>query len=99
MNDLGNKEIFAKNLQYYMKINKKDRTDVSRELDIPYSTLTDWCNAKIYPRIDKIQLLANYFSIQKADLVEDKTSRNENLNKFYMTPVYRTNFSRTTKLG
>lgn len=72
MSDLGNKEIFAKNLQYYMHLNKKTRNDVCRDLDIPYSTFTDWYNANIYPRIDKIQLLANYFGIQKSDLVENK---------------------------
>ena len=72
MGDLGNKEIFAKNLNYYMSINKKNRNDVCRDLDIPYSTFTDWCNANIYPRIDKIELLANYFDIKKSDLVENK---------------------------
>lgn len=72
MSDLGNKEIFAKNLQYYMTINKKDRNDVARDLDLPYTTITSWCKGEFYPRIDKIQLLANYFGIQKSDLVEDK---------------------------
>lgn len=74
MSDLGNKEIFAKNLQYYMSLNKKSRNDVCRDLEIPYSTFTDWYNANIYPRIDKIQLLANYFGIQKSDLVESKSN-------------------------
>ena len=73
MSDLGNKEIFAKNLQYYMSLNKKSRNDVCRDLEIPYSTFTDLYNANIYPRIDKIQLLANYFGIQKSDLVESKS--------------------------
>ena len=34
-------------------------------------TFSDWVNAKTYPRIDKIELMANYFGISKADLVED----------------------------
>lgn len=89
MSDLGNKEIFAKNLQYYMNLNNKTRNDVCRDLEIPYSTFTDWCNANIYPRIDKIQLLANYFGIQKSDLVEKKSNTKEiSLSKYYMCPVY-----------
>lgn len=80
MSDLGNKEIFAKNLKYYMDLNHKDRNDVARDLDLPYTTVTSWYNAEFYPRIDKIQLLANYFCIQKSDLVEDK-SQNINNNK------------------
>ncbi len=90
MGDLGNKEIFAKNLQYYMKLNNKTRSDVCRDLDIPYSTFTDWCNANIYPRIDKIQLLANYFSIQKADLVENKVKFDKLGNPVVTIPILGT---------
>lgn len=81
MSDLGNKEIFAKNLKYYMMINNKDRNDVARDLDLPYTTVTSWYNAEFYPRIDKIELLANYFCIKKSDLVENKEKENENMNK------------------
>lgn len=73
MSDLGNKEIFSKNLQYYMNINNKDRNEVARDLKIPYSTLADWYNGNKYPRIDKIQLLADYFDIKKSDLVEKRS--------------------------
>lgn len=76
MSDLGNKEIFAKNLKFYMELNKKDRNDIARDLELPYTTVTSWYNAEFYPRIDKIQLLANYFGIQKSDLVEDNSKRN-----------------------
>ena len=81
MSDLGNKKIFAKNLNYYMEINKKSRIEVCRDLEIPYSTYTDWCNGNIYPRIDKIEILANYFEIKKSDLVENK----ENIDYFEFT--------------
>lgn len=76
MSDLGNKKIFAKNLNYYMTLNKKDRNDVAKDLDLPYTTVTSWCNAEFYPRIDKIELLANYFCIQKSDLVENHNTFN-----------------------
>lgn len=33
-------------------------------------TFSDWVNAKTYPRIDKIEMMANYFGISKSDLVE-----------------------------
>lgn len=77
MSDLGNKEIFAKNLNYYMTINKKDRNDIVRDLEQPYTTVTGWCKGEFYPRIDKIQLLANYFGIEKSDLVESKEKRDK----------------------
>lgn len=79
MSDLGNKEIFSRNLRKYMRLNNKDRNDVARDLEIPYSTLTDWYNGNIYPRIDKIQILANYFGIQKSDLVESNSNSNKSI--------------------
>lgn len=72
MSDLGNKKIFAKNLLYYMELNHKDRNDVCNDLNFKYTTFSDWCNANKYPRIDKIEMLANYFGIEKSDLIEDK---------------------------
>lgn len=76
MSDLGNKEIFAENLKYYMNLHDIDRIDISKILDIPYTTVSDWLNAKKYPRIDKIELLANYFQIEKSDLIEDRNKSN-----------------------
>lgn len=75
MSDLGNEKIFAKNLKYYMEINNKTRYDVCRDLKLPYTTFAEWYNGKIYPRIDKIEMLANYFNIKKSDLIEEKTKR------------------------
>lgn len=76
MSDLGNKKVFAQNLNYYMNLNHKDRNDIARDLNLPYTTITSWCKAEFYPRIDKIQLLANYFGIKKSDLVEHKEKNN-----------------------
>ena len=82
MSDLGNKEIFAENLKYYMMINQKDRTDIARDLELPYTTVTSWYNAEFYPRIDKIELLANYFCIKKSDLVEKREKENKHKQAF-----------------
>ena len=68
---LGNKETIAKNIRRYMEINGVNSTDVCKALNFKQSTFSNWINAKIYPRIDKIEKLANYFRINKADLVED----------------------------
>ncbi|WP_239447717.1 LexA family transcriptional regulator [Veillonella magna] len=72
MSDLGNKEIFAKNLQHYMDLYKVSRKDLAINIDSPYSTVSDWLNAKKYPRIDKIEKLAHLFRIEKSDLIERK---------------------------
>ncbi|QIN27803.1 helix-turn-helix domain-containing protein (plasmid) [Staphylococcus chromogenes] len=69
---LGNKQVMAKNISRLMKENNVGRKKLSDDLKVKYTTLSDWINAKTYPRIDKIELLADYFSVSKADLVEDK---------------------------
>lgn len=73
MSEIGNKEIFSKNLQYYMAINNKDRYDLVKDLKFPYSTVTDWINGNSYPNIGRIEILANYFNIEKSDLIEKRS--------------------------
>ena len=68
---LGNKKIMAKNIQYYMDLYNKTRNDICQDLGIKYTTFTDWIKANTYPRIDKIELTANYFNIEKSDLIEE----------------------------
>ena len=72
MSGLGNKDIFAKNLRYYIERSGKTQKDFAEIVGVAYSTFNDWINAKKYPRIDKIEILANYFGIQKSDLIEEK---------------------------
>lgn len=72
MSSLGNKEIFSRNLKKYIDISGKDRKDIAKDLKISYSTFTDWINGNSYPRIDRIEKLANYFGISKSDLIEEE---------------------------
>lgn len=66
-----NKEIFAKNFNYYLKINGKNQSDIVERFGITASTVSDWANGKKYPRVDKMQMLADYFGILKSDLTEE----------------------------
>lgn len=66
-----NKQIFAKNLNYYLVKKGKTQSDLVKDLKITASTVSDWATGKNYPRIDKMQLLADYFGILKSDLTEE----------------------------
>lgn len=81
MSDLGNKEVFARNLAYYMTKFDVDRNKICSDLEIPYTTLADWLNAKKYPRIDKIEMLSIYFDINKSDLIEDRDIQDKPLDE------------------
>ena len=71
---IENKEIFANNLSFYMKQKGVDRNTLCADLDLKYTTVRDWLKGITYPRIGKIELLANYFNINKSDLIENKIS-------------------------
>lgn len=75
MNSLGNKAIMAANIKKYLDRTGKSQKEVCKDLGFKESTFSDWLNAKVYPRIDKIEMMANYFGIKKADLVEDNSVR------------------------
>lgn len=88
MGGLGNKEIMAKNIRRYMSLNNVTQAEVCATLGIKTPTFSDWVNAKTYPRIDKIELMANYFGISKSDLVEDRSNSDARKGKGASIPVY-----------
>ena len=67
-----NKKVFARNLNYYLTIRGKTQNDLVRDLEITASTVSDWANGKKYPRVDKMQMLADYFGVLKSDLTEER---------------------------
>lgn len=73
MSDLGNKAIMAENIQRLMDSRGIDRNKICADLGFKYTTFTDWVKGNTYPRIDKIELMANYFGVPKSELVEKYT--------------------------
>ena len=69
---MNNKNVFSINLKRYMQEKGKSRKEVSEALGVSYYTFSDWVNGKKYPRMDKVEKLANYFGVLKSDLIEDK---------------------------
>ena len=89
MSNLGNKEIMAKNIQYYMDKYDKTRQEMCDALGVKYTTFTDWVKGNSYPRIDKIELMANYFGISKADLVGDHNDMQQSEMPYYLNDETR----------
>lgn len=72
------KEIFARNLVTNIQRNKKTQLDIAQYLQVSPAAVSAWCKGQKMPRMDKIERLANYFGIQKSDLIEDKSSLPDN---------------------
>lgn len=81
MSDAGNKEIFSKNLSYYLALSGKEQKEVAEDIEVATSTFNDWVKGKNYPRIDKIEKLASYFGIKKSDLIEEHIFIKDKVNK------------------
>lgn len=81
MSSIGNKEIFAKNLSHYVDKSGKSQKELAEVAGVAPSTFNDWIRGKKYPRIDKIETLANYFRILKSDLIEEKSEEHREMQK------------------
>ena len=74
MSEDAYKKIFSRNLNYYMALNGKTQTDLINDLGLNKSAVSTWCNGTRLPRMDKVELLAQYFKVNRSDLIEDKSS-------------------------
>lgn len=70
--DEYDKRIFSANLERFMEIRAIKQTDIANLLRVSKSTVSSWCNAQKMPRMDKIEILANFFGVLKSDLIEEK---------------------------
>lgn len=78
---IGNKEVFGKNLAYYVERSGKSQRELADLLGVASSTFNDWVKGRKYPRIDKIEMLANIFGILKSDLIEERTEEHREMQK------------------
>lgn len=73
MNNIVSKKTIASNIKYQMEKKGITNKELCKELDFKYTTFIDWINAKTYPRIDKIEIMAKYFGCLKSELIEEQT--------------------------
>ena len=67
-----NKKIMARNIKRYMEQKGVTNQQICEDLGFKYTTFLDWVKAVTYPRIGKIEAMADYFGILKSDLIEEK---------------------------
>ena len=72
MNDNRNKQIMASNIKRYMEMKGVTNQQLCDALDFKYTTFMDWIKGVTYPRIGKVEAMANYFGCEKSDLIEEK---------------------------
>lgn len=73
MTDEEQKNIFSKNLNRYIEKFNKTQIQIAKDLHINPQTINSWCRGKALPRMGKLQSLADYFGIEKSDLIEERS--------------------------
>ena len=63
-------KIIARNLRRIAYEKGKTQTDISKETGIHIATISSWMNGKRTPKMDKIDLLCNYFGCKRSDIME-----------------------------
>lgn len=81
------KEILSNNLNELIDKKRKSQADVIRDLGIPEATIRSWFNGEKYPRIDKIQMLADYFNVPRSRITEEQTGVMQRVSNLVKIPV------------
>lgn len=68
------KQIVAKNIKKLLDRKGKDQTVMAKELNFPETTVSNWMRAETYPRVDKLQLMADYFGVYRSDITEERAN-------------------------
>ncbi|MTK08435.1 MAG: helix-turn-helix transcriptional regulator [Hungatella sp.] len=72
MDSFDYKKIFSNNLNNLLLLNNKTQNDIVNDLSFNKSAVSTWCNGTRLPRMDKVEMLAKYFHVEKSDLIEKK---------------------------
>jgi len=75
MSDNEIREIFSKNLKYYLELNEKTQADLRRYMGVSSATASDWCNARKIPRTDKIRTICAWLGVELEDLLTEKATK------------------------
>ena len=98
MSNNKSKDIFSANLENLMNSRGIDRNKLCSDLGLKYTTVRDWLKGITYPRIGKIELLADYFGVNKSDLIEDKAQEVKEL-KIPTSPLVHKITEKVVKLS
>lgn len=71
MPDTEQQRIFTKNLNRYIDETNKTQAEIAASIGVSAQTFNTWVKGIAIPRMGKIQKLADYFHINKSDLIDD----------------------------
>lgn len=97
------KEIFSKNLNYFMEKTGIRQADICKALGVSSATASDWCSGKKFPRTDTLQQLADLLGVRFSALTKESGPADyadqEILEALHQNPKLRLLFDRQKDLS
>lgn len=66
-----NISFFQRNLRRQLDLAGKTQKEVAEAIGATTGNFSDWIKGRSFPRVDKLQALADYFGIQMSELIDD----------------------------
>jgi transcriptional regulator with XRE-family HTH domain len=63
--------IIANNLVRLLKDKNRTQLELAEYLGVTQATISNWCNGIKMPRMDKIDLICEFFNIKRSDLMDN----------------------------
>ena len=86
MSDEVQKTIFSRNLNNLLNDRNKTQSEVASSIGVSPQTFNTWTQGIAIPRMGKIQLLADYFHVEKSALLDDSLNIGETEIPYYTNP-------------
>ena len=81
------RQVFSRNLRKYIADSGKTQKELADISGVSAPTFNEWVSGKKFPRIDKIQKLADCFGILKSDLIEEKLTEEKEKDNDIMADI------------
>ena len=87
MPDSAARMAFPRILRMYMERNRMNQSDIADKLHVSKQTVSDWINGKKFPRVDKMQQLADLFGVLMSDMYTPSATLKESAFSMRLNPI------------
>ena len=69
------RQIFSSNLRRFIDVSGKTQKEIADAIGVSQQIMNVWARGKAIPRMGKIQKLADFFGIEKSELIDEQTEK------------------------
>ena len=77
MSDNELNSIISNNITKQLSIHNKTQLELAEYMNVSQATVSNWCKGTKMPRMSKIDMICDFFSIKRSDLLDDKSDQKD----------------------